>query len=226
MFRTNAVCQKWYALIACCLTVCGCEQQMSRQASYRPLQPSAFFPNNMSARPLVPGTMPREHLQKDASYYTGKLGKSTLATQTTGVIALAATSPYAALAISRVGGPYVEHLPMPLTEKVLLRGQERFEVYCAMCHGYTGEGNGMVVQRGFSKPPSLHDPRLLKAEPGYIFEVITKGYGAMPSYSYMIPAKDRWNIAAYVQALQLSQNTQLDALTKEQKSKLQGAKKK
>ncbi|HYP01934.1 MAG TPA: cytochrome c, partial [Pyrinomonadaceae bacterium] len=101
----------------------------------------------------------------------------------------------------------VNEFPFPITEKELDRGEERFNVYCAMCHGQTGYGDGMIVRRGFRRPPSLHDDRLRNETLGHFFDVITNGWGAMPDYAQMIPVEDRWKIIAYIRALQLSQNT-------------------
>jgi mono/diheme cytochrome c family protein len=98
--------------------------------------------------------------------------------------------------------------PFPVTEEVVARGRERFEIYCAMCHGYTGEGDGMIVRRGYRKPPSYHEDRLRQARAGYFFRVMTEGYGAMPPYRAQVPVQDRWAIAAYIRALQLSRLNQ------------------
>ncbi|HEX8919980.1 MAG TPA: cytochrome c, partial [Pyrinomonadaceae bacterium] len=98
--------------------------------------------------------------------------------------------------------------PFPVTADVVTRGRERFEIYCAMCHGYTGEGDGMIVRRGFRRPSSYHEDRLRQAPVGYFFRVMTEGFGAMPPYRAQIPVQDRWAIAAYIRALQLSQMNQ------------------
>ena len=104
----------------------------------------------------------------------------------------------------------VEAPPPPVTEALLERGRQRFDIYCAPCHGRTGEGNGMVVQRGFRKPPSYHEDRLRNAPVGYFFDVMTHGFGAMQDYSAQVPVADRWAIAAYIRALQLSQRATTD----------------
>ncbi|HEV2800289.1 MAG TPA: cytochrome c [Pyrinomonadaceae bacterium] len=101
----------------------------------------------------------------------------------------------------------VNEFPFVVTKADLDRGQERFNIYCAMCHGQTGYGDGMIVRRGFRRPPSLHDERLRGETLGHFFDVITNGWGAMPDYSQEIPPRDRWAIIAYIRALQLSQNT-------------------
>jgi mono/diheme cytochrome c family protein len=97
-------------------------------------------------------------------------------------------------------------MPFPVTEEVLQRGRERFNIYCSPCHSRLGDGNGMIVQRGFQHPPSYHTDRLRKAPLGYFFEVMTQGFGAMPDYAEQVPPRDRWCIVAYIRALQLSQN--------------------
>jgi len=104
-----------------------------------------------------------------------------------------------------------EDFPLPVTQEVMERGKERFEIFCAMCHGFTGEGDGMIVRRGYRKPPSYHEPRLQQARVGYFFRVMTEGYGAMPSYRSQVPVQDRWAIAAYIRALQLSRMNQTQA---------------
>jgi len=158
------------------LALAGCRQDMHDQPRFKPLQQSDFFTDMRSSRTPVDGTVARGDLREDTYFYTGKIG----------------TSP----------GDY---LPFPVTQEVLARGQERFNIYCAPCHSRLGDGNGMIVQRGLRHPPSYTTERLRKAPLGYFFDVITNGFGAMPDYSAQIPPRDRWNIVAYVRALQLSQ---------------------
>ena len=105
----------------------------------------------------------------------------------------------------------VEDFPFPVTAEVIERGQERYQIYCGMCHGLTGDGDGMVVRRGFRQPPSYHEDRLRQARVGHFFKVITEGFGAMPSYRAQVPVQDRWAIIAYVRALQLSKMSQTTA---------------
>jgi mono/diheme cytochrome c family protein len=111
---------------------------------------------------------------------------------------------------------------MELTDEVLARGQQRFNIYCAPCHGYAGAGNGMVVQRGFPAPQTFHQDRLRTAPPGYFFQVMTNGFGRMPSYARQVAVDDRWAIAAYVRALQLSQAAPADELPAEDVQQLGG----
>ena len=161
--------------VFCLLTVAGCRQDMHNQPKYRPLRPSALFADGSSARPHVDGTVARGTLHEDEAFFTGK-----------------------------TMGATVKELPFQVSEADLNRGQERFNIFCAPCHDKAGTGKGMVVQRGYRTPPSFHDPRLRAADPGYMFDVVTNGFGAMPDYKTQIDARDRWRIVAYVKALQLS----------------------
>jgi mono/diheme cytochrome c family protein len=143
---------------------------------YDPFEASTVFADGSSARPLVEGTVPRGRLDDDALLMTGQ-----------------------------VDGQPADVFPFALTRADLDRGEERYNIYCAPCHSRSGDGNGMVVQRGFRQPPSLHTERLRQMVPGYLFGVMTNGFGVMPSYSSQVPVDDRWRIAAYVKALQLTQ---------------------
>jgi mono/diheme cytochrome c family protein len=150
---------------------------MVDQQHLKPLAEDNFFANGAGSRVPPPHTVARGQLREDEQFYTGKIGNQ-----------LAATFPHA------------------VTRQTLERGQARFEIYCAVCHGRTGEGNGMVVQRGFPAPPSLHEKRLRDAPVGHFFDVIKNGYGVMYSYASRVAPEDRWAIAAYIRALQLSQH--------------------
>ena len=153
---------------------------MQNQPYKRPLAESDFFADKRSARPLVEGTVARSDLRADTYFYTGKLGSE--------------------------DGDY---MPFPVTAEVMKRGQQRFNIYCSPCHGEIGDGQGMIVQRGLKRPPSYHNERLRKAPIGYFFDVMTNGFGAMLDYSQQVYPQDRWAIAAYIRALQLSQNAQV-----------------
>ena len=146
---------------------------MQVQPYQRPLVESDFYADKRSARPIITGTIARGHLDADAYFYTGKIGAN--------------------------DGDY---LPFPVNQQVLERGQQRFNIYCAPCHGEIGDGNGMIVQRGFRQPPSYMEDRLRNAPVGYFFDVMTNGFGAMPDYSQQVQPADRWAIAAYIRALQ------------------------
>lgn len=165
----------WTSVLLGSALASACAQQMANQPSYAPLEPSSFFADQRSARPLVPGTVPR-------------MGKEEKA-------AKSARNSFAA-----------EPATPPLTEALLRRGRERYDIYCSVCHGLAGYGDGMVVERGFSRPPSLHTARLRQAPARHFFEVITLGFGAMPSYAVQTTVEDRWAIIAYLRALQLSQH--------------------
>ena len=164
-------------IAATCVVLAGCRQDMHDAPSYDPLQATDFFANGAASRPLVPNTVARGQLRADEHLYTGK-----------------------------INGQVANEFPMPVTRQVLDRGQERFNVYCSPCHGRTGEGNGMVVQRGFRQPPSYHEERLRNAPVGYFFDVMTNGFGAMQDYSAQVTVPDRWAIAAYIRVLQLSRS--------------------
>jgi Cytochrome C oxidase, cbb3-type, subunit III len=170
------------------LVLAGCRQDMQDQPRFKPLAESDFYSDLRSARPPVDGTVARGQLHEDSYFYSGKLGNNP--------------------------GDY---MPFPVTEDVLARGRERFNIYCAPCHSRTGDGNGMIVQRGFRAPPSYHTERLRKAPLGYFFDVMTEGFGAMPEYASQIPACDRWTIVAYIRALQLSQDATMSDVSPGQK---------
>jgi hypothetical protein len=120
----------------------------------------------------------------------------------------------------KINGELATAFPFPVTKVVLLRGQERFNIFCSPCHGRVGDGQGMIVQRGFRQPQSFHIQRLRESPPGYYFDVITNGFGAMYSYAARVPVEDRWAIAAYIRALQLSQNATWEDVPAEQQRQL------
>lgn len=166
---------------------------MTNQPRYEPLEASTFFEDGRSARHLVPGTVARGQLMLDMPLATG-----------------------------RADGQVVDTLPIPVTRDLLERGQERYDIYCAPCHDRVGMGRGMIVRRGYPRPPSFHAPRLRQAPVGHFFEVITQGFGAqMPAYDWMISPSDRWAIIAYIRALQLSQHATLAAVPEAQRQHLQ-----
>ena len=163
--------------LATMLILAGCRQDMHDQPRFKPLAESDFYTDLRSARPPVEGTVARGQLHEDTYFYTGKFGENP--------------------------GDY---MPFPVTEEILARGQERYNIHCAPCHSRLGDGNGVIPSRGFPrKPPSYQTERLRKAPLGYFFDVITNGFGSMPDYASQIPPRDRWAIVAYIRALQLSQ---------------------
>ena len=169
----------------------GCRQDMHNTPTAQPLRESLFVKNASTARPLVEGTVARGTLQDDAVFFTGK-----------------------------DGAVAVDALPFPLTADVLDRGEQRYNIYCSPCHGLAGNGDGMIVQRGFRQPPSYHIDRLRKAPLGYYYDVMTNGFGAMPDYRAQVTPRDRWAIAAYVRALQLSQHAPAAEFPQDEREKL------
>jgi mono/diheme cytochrome c family protein len=162
--------------LAAAVLVAGCRQDMHDQPKFKPYAKSDFFADQRSARPLVEGTVARGHLDDDTLLVTGK-----------------------------ADGKPADVFPFAVTKAVMDRGHERYDIYCSPCHSRTGMGDGMIVRRGYRKPPTFHQDRLRQAAPGYLFDVITRGFGAMPDYAAQIPVQDRWAIVAYVRALQRSQ---------------------
>lgn len=170
----------------------ACRQDMHDTPRYKPLQQSDIYADKRSSRPLIEGTVARGFLKADDVFYTGM----------------------------QAGTP-VEKIPMPLTEAVVDRGRERFNIYCAPCHGVAGDGDGMIVKRGFKQPVSYHDPRLRNEKAGYFFDVMTRGFGQMPDYAAQVSPKDRWAIVAYIRALQLSQHASVGDLTQDERGRLE-----
>ena len=168
---------------------------MHDQPRYKPLAKSTFFDDQQrSARPRVPGTVARGHLPGDGTLETGK-----------------------------VGAGFAAAVPMPIDLPLLKRGQDRYGIHCAPCHGHVGRGDGMIVRRGYRQPPSFHIDRLRAQPAGYLFDVITVGFGAMPDYATQVSVGDRWAIVAYVRALQLSQNATVADVPAERRGELGGA---
>jgi len=189
---------------------------MAEQPSVRPDRQSAFFSDGRANRPLVPGTIARGHLATDSFLHTGQWPPQTRDRLRAAAITGAAASPLSALTLAAVQGDhYVDRFPFPITEQVLRHGKNRFMIYCVACHDPLGSGEGIVVERGYTRPPSYHVDRLRKVPVGYLFSVVTQGYGSMPSYRAQIPPRDRWVIVAYVRALQLSQHFPEEALPPE-----------
>ena len=170
--------RKLAVLVPVVVALAGCRIDMHVQPRQNPLSRSEFFADQRSARPPVEGTVAREQYDGDTYLHTGKIGNNP--------------------------GDY---MPFTVTKEDLERGRGRFNIFCAPCHSRVGDGNGYIPTRGFPrKPPSFHIERLEKAPAGYIFGVITEGFGIMPDYASQIPARDRWCIVAYIRALQLSQH--------------------
>ncbi len=173
----------------------ACRQDMHDQPKYIPLRPSDFFGDARSERPLLDGTVARGHLNDDSAMYTGR----------------------------GPDGKYVTAFPMPVNKDMILRGQDRFNIYCTPCHDRLGDGNGKVVRRGYRHPPSYHIDRLRQVENGYLYDVITNGFGAMPDYAAQVQPADRWAIVAYIRALQLSHNASVNDIPAQDRAKLDPA---
>ena len=180
-----------FGVVAVSLAMAGCRQDMHDAPRYEPLEANTFFANGSASRMLVANTVARGMLREDTHLNEGK-----------------------------VDGQLATTFPMPITADVMARGHERFNVFCSPCHGRTGVGNGMIVQRGFRQPPSFHEQRLKDAPAGYFFDVVTNGFGAMQDYAAQVPVADRWAVAAYIRALQLSQGATVADVPADRRSDL------
>jgi mono/diheme cytochrome c family protein len=232
-------------LVFCTAVLVGCAQNLSEQPRYKPLDPSEFFPDGASARQPVPGTVARGRLDNDPQFYAGKIntqpsqptpgtntqgqtGQTGNGDQGNGAVPPGTTEQpgdpnSGAMVQGIVGvGEDTTTFPYPVTRSILERGHERYNIYCMPCHGLAGYGDGMIVQRGFSPPPSFHTDRLRQAPVGHFYDVITNGYGAMYSYASRVSPDDRWAIIAYIRALQLSQHATIADVPPEEQQKLQG----
>jgi mono/diheme cytochrome c family protein len=186
-----------FAVIAgASVLLAGCSRQdMHDQPKYKPQRPSDFFADGRSERPEVEGAIARGSLDEDTAYYTGK----------------------------DAAGDDVEVFPIAVDRAFIERGRQRFEIYCAPCHGRIGNGLGMIVRRGFKQPPSYHIDRLRNAPVGHYYDVITNGYGAMLNYAQQVMPRDRWAIVAYIRALQYSQNANINDLPTEARARVPAA---
>lgn len=161
----------------------GCHLDMYDQPKYKPLAAEPFFPDGASARPIVEGTVARDHLDTNAYMATGK-------------------------ADGKISGGF----PFPVTMEVMLRGRDRFDTFCSPCHGRLADGNGMVVHRGFPRPPSLLADSIRLEPEGFFFDVMTTGFGRMYSYASSVSVEERWDIIAYIRSLQISRKITLAEL--------------
>lgn len=183
----------WLVVLAATLGASACRQDMHNQPRYKTFAATNFFGDGRSERPTIPDTVARGQLHLDEARYTGK-----------------------------VNGKDIDYFPIQITRADLQRGQERFNIYCSPCHGRLGNGHGMVVARGLRQPPNYLDPRLVDAPVGHFFDVMTNGYGAMYSYASRVANDDRWRIAAYIRALQLSQNAPPNLAPRQQTRNMTG----
>jgi mono/diheme cytochrome c family protein len=186
-------------LIAVGLLSTGCRYDMQDQPRLKSYKQSDFFSNQMGSRTPVAGTIARGYLREDNALYTGK--KDVLSTEAPQTM----TDADGNVRVTTFPND-IDYFPVPVTKELLDRGQARFKIYCAVCHGPLGMGDGMIVRRGFSKPPSYHDDRLRNAPVGHFFDVATNGSGKMNGYASQVPVADRWAIVSYIRALQISQN--------------------
>jgi mono/diheme cytochrome c family protein len=166
---------------------------MADQPSYAPLQASDFFANGSSARPLPTGVIPHDYVTKEDLLDTGM-----------------------------IDGKPADRFPFPVDRMLMLRGQQRYNIYCSPCHDYLGTGNGMAARRGFRRMPASFQTNELRSAPdGHFFDVMTNGFGAMPSYAHQIPVRDRWAITAYIRALQLSQSATINDVPGDERQRLE-----
>jgi mono/diheme cytochrome c family protein len=199
----------------------GCRLEMYDQPHVKPLEKSTFYPDSLSARPYIQGTVARTQVWTNSNTNFSEATGGLVGEHGTGrpagadsVTAWAERMSSGEQTFDRNGG-----IPIPVTHELVLRGQERFNIYCSPCHGRLGDGNGMVVERGFPRPPSFHIDRMRQAADGYFYDVITNGFGVMYSYAARVVPEDRWAITAYIRALQLSQNSTAQDLPPQERNK-------
>jgi mono/diheme cytochrome c family protein len=233
----NEWCLSWWSVgrwtrlfVVVAVFLCGCQQQMADQPSFKPLEPCEFFTDGRSARPVVAGTVARGNLRVDTAFFTGRIAgaRTENAAGAAANVATPSAAPSAAVvsALATAGtdvvppafrddSAFVRGFPVAVSESMIEHGYNRYMIYCVVCHDPLGTGRGRIIERGYTPPPSLHVERLRNAPDGRMFAVITEGYGSMPSYASQIPPADRWAIVAYVRALQLSQRFAKNDLTLE-----------
>ena len=170
----------------------SCRRDMQDQPKYKPLGQSHFFADGRDSRPIPPGTVARDEENENDAVHTGD-----------------------------AGGAFTDTLPIPVNSALLHRGEDRYNIYCSPCHGPLGDGDGMIHRRGFWIPANLHTERLRTVPPGYLYQVVANGYGAMPEYKDQIPVRDRWAIVAYLRALQLSRHASISDLPAESRQQLE-----
>jgi hypothetical protein len=179
------------SLCGVAMLLSGCRLDMHVQPKYLPYEPTDFFGDGRSERPVIPGTVARGHLHDDELFYTGE-----------------------------ENGVAADKFPFRITQADIERGRQRYNIYCTPCHDYTGNGQGMIVQRGFPPPPSFHIQSLRDAPAGHFYQVITNGYGVMYSYAARVEPADRWRIVAYIRALQMSEHAAVSDVPDADRSKL------
>lgn len=184
----------YFLFSATALVLLGCRQEMRDDSRLKPYQETPFFADRDSSRPLVNGVIPRGEARTDDFLYAGE-----------------------------VNGHLVRGFPEAVTVEQLRKGQQCYNIYCSVCHGVTGAGDGMIVQRGFPRPPSFNDQRMRDAPEGHFFKVITNGYGAMYSYASRVEPLERWAIIAYIRALQLARDANMEDVPSEERPRLSDA---
>ena len=191
-------------LTAYCLLFTGCRRDMQDQPKAIAYRANSFYKDGTGSRPLVEGSVPRGYLRENREFF---FGKRLTAADFNKEQSQAPTARPSSNTAANAYPDDVDTIPMQIAKTDLDRGQERYNIYCSVCHGMTGYGDGIVARRGFNKPSpaSYHQERLQNAPVGHFFDVMSNGWGAMPSYAAQVSVEDRWRIAAYVRALQLSQ---------------------
>src|SRR5689334_2497806 len=178
----------------------GCRYDMQDQPKMKPYRGTTFFGDGLAMRQPVPGTIPRGYLRTDKALFTGKSDTNTQRTGQAG-----GSAPAAGNANANAYAGDVDTFPFPITEEIVQRGRQRYDIFCSVCHGLTGHGDGMIVRRGYRQAANFHEDRLRQAPVGHFFDVVTNGWGAMPSYAPQIPVQDRWAIISYIRALQTAE---------------------
>lgn len=182
------------------LTGCGVRFDMQDQPRYKAYKKSDFFADGRASRDLPAGTVPRGLLKENKAFYTGKVDNPDPNAQAQSTVNASGNT------VMTTFPNMIDEFPVPVTKELVDRGQTRYNIYCIVCHGPVGSGDGMIVRRGFVKPPTFHDDRLRNAPVGHYFDVMTNGFGRMNSYAAMLTPADRWAVVAYIRALQVSQD--------------------
>lgn len=182
-------------------SACGVRFDMQDQPRYKAYKKSDFFADGRASRDIPAGTVPRGLLKENKAFYTGKVDNPDPNA------AAQSTTDASGNTVMTTFPNMIDEFPVPVTKELVDRGQSRYNIYCIVCHGPVGNGDGMIVRRGFVKPPTFHDDRLRNAPVGHFFDVMTNGFGRMNSYAEKLNAADRWAVVAYIRALQVSQNT-------------------
>ena len=199
MLRIKSV-YLFVVIVACFAAGCGVRFDMQDQPRYKAYKESDFFADKRASRDQVEGTVARGQLHANKAFYTGRIDNPNPNAPVT-----TATDSSGNTVVTSFPND-IDEFPVPVTKELIDRGQERFNIYCIVCHGPGGDGDGMIVRRGFSKPPTYHDDRLRNAPVGHFFDVITNGFGKMNSYAFQVQPADRWAIVAYIRALQAGKN--------------------